>query len=307
MTFSRRLLKPVLTVFFMFFVFPLFPEGTTWSETESVSVSPKIFRSQEKLTLKVPKQFEGRSVTERRESKGIELFDALRFERTEGKVQLHGLSTIFDFDYFKDKLDVKLFESSRLRPGNTPCMDCHGGAAPQTTLYIGREMERTEPKPVLKGNVRFTVDEGSQQSSHVTLNHWFHRNVMAHSDYKFGEIRQAGISLDCVAFSVGLGGVIGHRFSWDGVMVFSKTESYRGRKTFEGYCGYRLGSRLKLTFGGGAFIDGYTHFGTNMSEMGALTFNLERNDPQLMPTLFQRLKNDRFGYFRTAVEYEYPF
>jgi len=274
---------------------------------DSTDFSEKFYRSEEKLDLQVPQSFEGRTAKDERKINGVELFERVRFERTDGKVELRGTATVFDFDYVKDKLDLQIYKSRGLKPGSNTCMDCHGGKLSRTTVTVGQETQELIPKPIVRGNIKFTLDDAAVESAHITLNHWLNPRIMATADYKAGELHQAGISLNSVAAGFGLLGNVGSRFFWNGKVVLSKTESYKSKKTLTGKLTWAAGKRLKLSVGGGAFLDGYTHFGTDMSELGVMTVNLEKNDPELLPSLFTRLKKDRFGYLQTAIQYDYPF
>ncbi|MFZ2959764.1 MAG: hypothetical protein WA705_23025 [Candidatus Ozemobacteraceae bacterium] len=282
-------------------------EAESWKGPDFTSFGQQFYRGEERLRLQVPKSFEGRTANEWRATRGVELFDGARFERTDGKVELRGSVTIFDFDYQKDKLDVMIHRSRSARPGANACMDCHGGRSPRTTVIIGRETEALEPKPVVRGSVRFTIDDVLQQSSHIQVTHWLTSKYMARVDYRTGTLSGGGTELWARAATLGLAGAIGHRLAWDGRLIYSKTETYKTKRAFLADLSYRIGNRVKITFGGGAFLDGYLHFGTDMSELGAMTFNLEKGDPQLLPTLFTRLKEDTFGYLKTSIQYEYPF
>jgi hypothetical protein len=44
-----------------------------------------------------------------------------------------------------------------------------------------------------------------------------------------------------------------------------------------------------------------------MSEMGLMTNGLAKDDPTMLPNLFTRLKDDRFGYWHFGAEYEHKF
>ena len=278
-----------------------------WRGPDFTNFGEFLYRGQEYLKLYVPASFEGRTAIERREVKGIEIFRGARFQRIDSKVQLRGLSTVFDFDSVKDSFDVQIHRSRAGRPGYNACMECHGGNLPRTTVIIGNEYQLLEPKPVVKGNVRFTIDEVQQKSAHCQITHWLDNRCMVRGDYRTGTLSGGGNTLACRAATLGLAGIYGHRLTWDGRLIFSKTESYRLKRILEGELAYRLARRTRITISGGAFLDGYVHFGSSMGELGAMTFNLERDDPQLLPSLFTRLKNDRFGYYRAAVQYEYPF
>lgn len=289
------------------FLLPLRAENWEANGPAGSQLGQMVFRGEDRLELYVPQSFEGRTAKEKRRFLGIELFEGMRFERRESDVQLRGKSTIFDFDVKRDRFDYQIHTSRAMRPGGNACMDCHGGQFPRTTLIVGTEMVHLEPKPITKGNITFTIDEASLDVARAQLNHWFSNRLMARGELQRGVFRQDILDLEVTAASLGLAGMVGHRLVWEGRAIVSKMESYSARRTITGELSYRFGKRLKLMVGGGAFLDGYTQFGTEMSDMGALTVNLSRNDPQLMPTLFQKLKNERFGYLATSLRYEYPF
>ena len=60
-------------------------------------------------------------------------------------------------------------------------------------------------------------------------------------------------------------------------------------------------------FEAGAFLDGYAQFGSNMTEMGMATAEPVKKYANWLPRLFEKLKNDAFGYYNVGVEYEYRF
>lgn len=270
-------------------------------------IGQMVYRGQEWRQLYVPESFEGRTAKEWRKVVGIELFEGFRFERQTSELQLRGKSSVFDFDVQRDRFDYQIHTSRALRPGVNACMDCHGGRLPRTTVIIGTEMARLEPKPVKKGNIVFTINEGSFDIARAEVNHWMTNRLMLRGEAKRGVYRQGDIDNEVAALSVGLAGMVGHRLNWEGRAMVSKMATYAARKTILGDLSYRFGKRIRLRVGGGAFLDGYTQFGPEMSDMGALTAQLAKEDPNLMPTLFQKLKNEAFGYLHTSIQYEYPF
>ena len=267
----------------------------------------KVVRGEDRLRLHVPASFEGRTAKEWRKHYGVELFRGARFERFDSRVEMRGRVSIFDFEYIKDKLDVQVYRSRATRPGKNSCMACHGGDFPRTTLMVGQETVEIVADPVQQGNLIFTVHDAHVTSGHVGINHWISHRLMLRGDYKVGKIRQSDIALDAQAATICVSGIMGHRLVWNSDLIVSKTESYPMKKTFTASLAYRFGKRLRLTFGGGAFLDGYTHFGTEMSEMGVISTTLEKKEPERLPSLFNRVKDDQFGYWLAALEYEYPF
>ena len=304
-----KILKLILTVtgFCLLFSQALYSENWGLNCPFNGEIGQNAFISREYLHLYVPKSFEGRTAKERRTVKGAEAFGTGRFYRTESQVELHGTVTVFDFDYTSDSLDVQIFKSKNLRPGSNSCMDCHGGKFYRTSVVVGQTHKEILPKPVKKGNITFRIDPAYTEEFHAGMSHWLTYNLMARGDYRWGYVRQGRYNLKANATTLGFAGVIRHRANWAGDFIFSKTETYKQRKTFVGKISYRLGKGIKLGVEGGIFFDGYTHFGTEMSEMGIISTTLEKDDPTMMPSLFNKLKEDMFGYLHYSLGYEYRF
>ena len=279
----------------------------TWNSPQEANFSFKAFGRSEHLKLHVPKSFEGRTAEEWRDTIGIEAFNSARFSQTNSRVQLRGSVSVFDFDYKEDILDIQIFKSHKIRPGSNTCMDCHGGKFPRTTAIIGQSHQILTPKPVKRGRITFTLDSSTTEAFHTEINHWLSKNLMAKFDYKWGYIKQGRHHLTAKAYTLGLAGTYKHRLSWSGDLIYSDTKTYKARKTFVGKLFYTLVKGLKIGVSGGAFLDGYTHFGTEMAEMGVATIGLEKDDPGLLPSLFTKLKDDAFGYWHYSIEYEYKF
>ena len=265
------------------------------------------FARQENLELHVPKYFEGRTAIERRTTAGFEYHRLVRFAHTESDVELRGRSTVFDFEYSQDILDVQVFRSKAIQPGGSACMDCHGGSVKRTTAVIGLEKQELDPKPYYSGYTKISIDPAESFSWRGEVNHWLSPNLMLKGELKTGTLEQGRHNLDARSISIGLGGNAMHRLTWSGDLNFSNVESHQQRRTFIGKVNYRIFRGLKLTVGGAAFLDGYTQYGTEMSEMGLMTNGLAKDDPALLPSLFTKLKDDQFGYWHFGAEYEYKF
>ena len=271
------------------------------------SIGQGVGIKREHLELEVPKSFEGRTANEWRTIHAVELQNTVRFERTDSKVQLRGRSSTFDFGYTEDLLDIQIFRSHQRIPGSNTCMDCHGGNFARTTAIIGQEQQTLIPKPYKRGFISIFLDEATSESFHTEINHWLNHNIMVKGDYRWGYLKQGRHSLEAKAYTLGVAGRFKHRLTWSGDFIFSQVDTYKSRKSFFGKLHYRIWEGLKIGFGGGAFFDGYTQFGTDMSEMGLMTTTLAKDDPELLPSLFNKLKDDAFGYWHYTIEYEYRF
>lgn len=282
-------------------------ESWELSPPGGADIRQSVFVRQEHLELHVPESFEGRTAIERRTTVGAEINRLVRYSHTESDVELRGRSTVFDFEYKQDALDVQVFRSRQMQPGVNSCMDCHGGEVKRTTAVIGIEKQELDPQPYRRGMATIYLDPAESFSYRGEVNHWLTKHLMVKGEYRLGKLEQGRHSLDANSMTVGLAGTALHKLTWAADLNFSKVESYKQRKTFTGKVNYRIFRGLKLTVGGGAFLDGYTQYGTEMSEMGLMTHGMAMDDPALLPTLFTRLKNDQFGYWHFSAEYEHKF
>lgn len=302
---------PFILVSFLFSIFicSISPAQEDWNRSMpgGANIGQGVSFEREQLELYVPKSFEGRTAKEWRNTQGVEFQNTVRFARTESKVQLRGTATTFDFDYTQDALDVQIFRSHQRIPGSNSCMDCHGGNFARTTMIVGQEHQELLPKPYKRGFITLFLDPATTESFHSEINHWLTPNLMAKADYRWGYLKQRRYHLEAKAYTIGLAGRYKHRLTWSGDLIISKADTYPQRKTFVGKLNYRIFEGLKIGVSGGAFLDGYTQFGTEMSEMGLMTTTMEKDDPDLLPSLFNKLKDDRFGYWHYTVEYEYRF
>jgi len=261
----------------------------------------------DRLQLHVPKSFEGRTANEWRNFISVEGFKRVRYTHSESDVELRGSATRFDFDYTRDVIDVQVYRSKDLKPGANSCMDCHGNDFSRTAATVGYANEELTPKPYRRGLATIYLNEASSNAFKGEINHWVNQHLMVMAKASFGTIEQGRHKLDAKSASIGLAGTVWHRMTWSGELNLSKADTYSMRKTFIGKLGYRPFKGFKLSVGGGAFLDGYTQFGTEMSQMGLMSMSLQKDTPGLMPNLFNKLKDDQFGYWHFTAEYEYKF
>jgi len=261
----------------------------------------------DRLQLHVPKSFEGRTANEWRNVFTAELRNLVRYAHSDSRVELRGSVTKFDFDYTRDVIDVQVYRSKDLRPSVNSCMDCHGNEFVRTSAIIGYTNQELAPDPYRRGLATIYLDSASSNSFHGEVNHWVSPHMMVKAAASIGTIEQGRYKLDAKSATIGLAGTAWHRMTWSGELNFSKADTYTMRKSFIGKLGYRPLKGLKLCVGGGAFLDGYTQYGTEMSEMGLVSMGLQKDSPGLLPNLFNTLKDDQFGYWQFSAEYEYKF
>lgn len=261
----------------------------------------------DRLQLHVPKSFEGRTANEWRNVFTGEAGRLVRYAHSESRVELRGSATRFDFDYTKDIVDVQVYRSKDIKPGANSCMDCHGNEFARTVAVVGYINQELTPEPYRRGLATIYLNSASSNSFRGEVNHWMSPHLMLKAEARTGTIEQGRYKLDAKSATIGLAGTAWHRMTWSGELNFSKADTFSLRKSFVGKVGYRPFKGLKLCVGGGAFLDGYTQYGTEMSEMGLVSMGLQKDSPGLLPNLFNTLKNDQFGYWQFSAEYEYRF
>jgi hypothetical protein len=270
-------------------------------------IGQRVSVGHDRLQLHVPKSFEGRTADEWRNVFSVEIRKLLRYAHSESRVELRGSATRFDFDCTKDIIDVQVYRSKDLKPGANTCMACHGNDFSRTAATVGYVNQDLTPEPYRRGMATIYLDEATSKSFKGEVNHWVNQHMMVKATASTGTIEQGRHKLDAKSASIGLAGTVWHRMTWSGELNFSKANTYSLRRTFIGNVGYRPLKGLKIGLGGGAFIDGYTQYGTEMSEMGLMSMGLQKDTPGQLPSLFNKLKDDSFGYWQFSAEYEYKF
>lgn len=267
------------------------------------NIGQSIFINKERLGLYVPKSFEGRKADENKTNFGVEIHNTFRLIHTDSEVKLKGLASKMEFKYKGDILDFQIFRSKNSKPGASSCLDCHGPSIPRTTAIIGYGKTRTDSY-IYEGN---NFPKSESRFFRAGADHWMRRNLMLRSEIRLGKIEQGSFSLDAKSLSLGLGGSLVHRFTWSGDWVYSKVDKYKARNTIIGRLGYKIKCGLKFKFEAGAFLDGYTQFGTNFSEMGLATAEPVIKHEDWLPNFFRKVRDKKFGYYNAAIEYEYKF
>lgn len=279
----------------------------TWRGPDGSTFGFQVFRGEERLELVVPKSFAGRSGDESRKIMGIELFNGARFTRIDGRVELRGTVSRMNFDYRRDQFEVILWESRHLRPGSNTCMECHGGDPPRTALTLGAETTELRPEPIERPTGRIRIGDAFEKSTELAIHHWWSRRSQGTFRLRTGHVQNGSYQVKARAWTLGFNRDLGRNWLIENQAIWSKTDTYPERRVFSTTLTWRLGRRLKLRFGGTAFLDGVTHFGTGMAELGQVALGLEKENSRFLPSLFEQLRDDAFGFYQTSVVYEYPF
>lgn len=292
-------------IVFLFIAVSTVKAEEIWELTQpgKANIGQSVFINKEKLGLYVPKSFEGRKAEEDRFNVGFELKKMVRFNHADSEVRLSGMANKMKFKYKADIIDVQIFRSKDMKPGASACMDCHGSTIPRTMATLGFGQTKIDKFRYI-GN---DINKSESKFFKANLDYWLERNLMLKSELRIGKIDQGNLSLDARSLSLGVGGTAFHRLTWSGDWIYSKVDQFKARNTLVGKIAYKLIGGLKLKFEAGAFLDGYAQFGSNMTEMGMATAEPVKRYANWLPRLFEKLKNDAFGYYNIGVEYEYRF
>lgn len=276
-----------------------------WELTQpgSANIGQSVFINQERIGLYIPKSFEGRKAEENRTNFGFEINRLFRFTHSDSDVNIKGMANKMSFDYKTDIIDFQIFRSHNMKPGASACMDCHGGSIPKTMATIGFGKTKIDSYEYI-GN---PISKSESKYFKANVDHWMDRNLMFKSEIRLGKIEQGTYSLDAKSLMLGIGGTAFHRATWSGEWVCSKVDGFKLRNSLIGKITYKIIGGLKFKFEAGAFLDGYAQFGSNMTEMGMATAEPVKRYENWLPKLFEKLKNDAFGYYNASIEYEYRF
>ena len=276
-----------------------------WELTQpgNANIGQSIFINKEKIGLYIPKSFEGKKAEEDRFNLGFEFRKLVRFNHAGSEVRLSGMANKMKFDYKSDVIDVQIFRSKEMKPGASACMDCHGSTIPRTMATLGFGQTKIDSFRY-NGN---RINKSDSKYIKANVDHWLKRNLMFKSEIRLGKIEQGTYSLDARSLSLGIGGTAFHKLTWSGDWIYSKVDQFKARNTLIGKMTYKLIGGLKFKFEAGAFLNGYTQFGSTMSEMGMATVEPVRMYANWLPRFYEKLKDNAFGFYNIGVEYEYRF
>ncbi len=276
-----------------------------WELTQpgNANIGQSVYINSERIGLYIPKSFEGKKASENRINAGFELKKLVRFNHADSEVTLKGMANKMKFDYKADILDVQIFRSKEMKPGASACMDCHGSKIPRTMATVGFGHTKINPFKY-RGN---NISKSDAKFGRINVDHWLGRNLMLKSELRLGKIEQGTFSLDARSFSIGIGGTAYHKLTWSGDWIYSKVDRFKARNTLVGKLTYKIVGGLKLRFEAGAFLDGYAQFGSTMTEMGMATIEPVKQYANWLPSFFEKLKDDAFGFYNIGIEYEYRF
>ncbi len=273
------------------------------SQPGTADIGNSISVNRSYLGMYIPSSFEGRKAKETRNTFTLELKNKVRIMHSDAEVKLKGLANNMDFDYKSDIIDVQVFRSDNMRPSSSACMDCHGEVIPRTMATIGYGQTRTDEYSYAGNN----FVKANSKFFKAAVDHWMKNKLLLRGELRLGKVKQGSISENATSLSIGLGGTIDHRITWSGDYIFSKVSSFKARNILVGRIAFRIIKGLKFKFEAGAFLDGYAQFGNNMTEMGLATIEPVKKYKESLPSLFEKLKNDKFGYYNASIEYEYRF
>ncbi len=261
----------------------------------------------ETLGLFVPKSFEGRKAKETRFNYGFEFNRLIRYVHSTSEVEVTGRNSEMPFDYKRDAIDVQIFRSKEKQPNISACMDCHGDSLPRTTAVVGYSKTSYENEPYRSGNTYYHINDAETDYFRAEINHWLDTRFMLKFEFKIGNVKQGKYDFGAHAVTLGIGGSLQHRLTWSADWTLSKVQNFKNKNTLVLRGNYRLYEGLKLKAELGAFLNGYTTFGTNMSEMGSSIAETVRDNEDWLPSIFEKLKDKTFGYWNVCLEYEYKF
>ncbi len=269
----------------------------------------RIKRFHEYSKMIVPDSFQGRRGKATLEGNAVSLFDRIEFRRDEIKTRLKGVVNKFDFDTEVDTLQGMLWRSRAEIPGRNSCMDCHsqGDSSARTQVWIGKEMRYIDPYPSLRGNAMIEFADADTDKTFYELRHWTSYRQRIHAGASNGRMR----SFQTVqkAKSAWLG------WSWfnhKDLNIFtewrsSKPELYDLRHEFTGSLRYKAGKRLQLGLKGGVLMNGVGHYDLGFSDLGAVSVSTDLYSPETLPSIYNTLRNEKFGYYTIEARYEYAF
>lgn len=307
--FSGLLLLAALALSGSFSATAVASSDTPQGESDYQGPVIRIKRFHEYSKLIVPDSFQGRRGKATLEGNSISLFDRIEFRRDEVRTRLKGIVNKFDFDTNIDTLQGMLWRSRADVPGHNSCMDCHatGDSGARTQFWIGKETRFIDPYPSLRGDATIEFADAGTTKSFWEIRHWASHRQRIHAGASNGRMRSF-LTVQ-KAKSAWLG------WSWFNHKDInictewrsSKPELYPARNEFSGSLAYKAGKRLQLGVKGGVLVNGVGQYDLGFSDLGAVSVSTDLYSPESLPSIYQNLRNDQFGYYSIEARYEYAF
>ncbi len=269
----------------------------------------RIRRFHEYSKLIVPNSFQGRRGKYTLEGNSLMLFDRIEFRRDSIESRLKGTVNKFDFNTDVDRLQGMLWKSRATIPGRNTCMDCHASDATsaRTQVWIGEESRFIDPLPSVQGNSVTVIPDADVTKSFFELRYWASYRQRVHAGASEGHMRSFLTKQKAKSAWLGWSWFNHKDLTVNTEWRSSKPELYPIRHEFTGSLAYKAGKRLQVGVKGGVLMNGVGHYDLGYSDMGAVTVSTDLNTPETLPSIFQRLRNERFGYYSIEARYEYAF
>ncbi|HOY68826.1 MAG TPA: hypothetical protein PLP29_18250 [Candidatus Ozemobacteraceae bacterium] len=269
----------------------------------------RIKRFHEYSKLIVPSSFQGRKGKYNLEGTSLSLFDRIEFRRDQVKTRLKGTVNRFDYDTDVDRLQGMIWRSRADIPGRNSCMDCHetGDSAARTQLWIGRETRFIDPYPSLRDGAMLEIADADVSKTFWELRYWASHRQRIHGGLSQGRMRSFQTMQDAKSAWLGWSWYNHKNLIVNTEWRSSKPELYSMRHEFTGALSYKAGKRLQVGLKGGVLMNGVGAYDLGYSDMGAVTVSTDLYSPETLPSIFQKLRNEQFGYYSIEARYEYAF
>lgn len=281
----------------------------TYGEDKESGPVVRIIRRQGRTSLIVPKSFEGRTGTIDFSETGVQIFDRVEFTREKGNTKLSGTVNRFAFTSEIDRLRAKVWESRKGFPKRTICSECHGKDMSQarTQVWLGEETRRLTPEIFHRGLASIEFPDADATKSYFELRHWITPHQAIHAGSSAGHLRSFNKNYGATSSWLGWTWANRKNLNLLSELRSSKTQEYPNKREFIGKLAWEGKKGFALDVQGGILLDGFGQYDVGFSDVGNLLISTEKANSEFLPTIYTKLKNDRFGYYTFQVRYEYAF
>jgi hypothetical protein len=269
----------------------------------------KIRRIEGRSQLAVPKSFEGRNGSEYIQGFSVEALNRIEYSVKDISAKFQGTASRFAYDTRVTLLKGLAWESRKMFPRRNACMDCHANGFDQarTQLWIGEEHRTHDPKLFRQGSNAIQFADADSDKGFMELRHSITPHQSLVGGVGLGHIRSFRYRRRASSKWVGWSWADRKIFNLYSELKQSKVDGFDAKREFIGRLGIKMSRRFTFDIQGGILLDGFGQYDVGYSDMGTILTATMIGSEKDLPSIYQRLKNDAFGYYSFQARYEYAF
>lgn len=273
---------------------------------------PKIInvgRSGFKNNLIVPASFEGRSGNQVANAVSLRLFSHFEFIRTSTDTSLKGHVNHLNMSSESDVFRGLAWQSRGAKPGRSSCLKCHS-CEPEyrrSEVWLGQEARHIVPETFKTGNSTVTFDNADVDKRFLEVTYWVTPIQRVKGGVVTGHVRSGPLKNPAAASY--LEWAWNKNSKWDittGVH-YTRVKGMPAHREWRGKVQWKPVKRMKFGIQGGVLFNGMDQFNLPFSDIGSVLLASEKLSPNDLPSIYDKLRNEKIAYYQISSEYVYEF